>query len=91
MKIDLSKRADKFLRSLALKQAKQIVKKMEELEKFGHINGSEKLHSAGVVYYRAAAGEYRIVYNKVDDAITISLIGKRNDGEIYLDFDRMSK
>lgn len=90
MKIDLSRHAEKFLKGLAIKQAKQIVYKMQELENSGTIHGSHKMHIAQGKYYRATAGEFRLIY-KVDEVITITHIGKRNDDEIYLDFSRMSK
>lgn len=90
MKVDLSKRAAKFLSGLALKQAKQIVYKMQELENSGTIQGSHKMHTSHGKYYRATAGEFRLIY-KVDEIITLTHIGKRNDGEIYLDFSRMPK
>jgi len=90
VRVDLVVRADKFLRSLATKQARQIVHKMEELEKSGTIHGSRKMHTSGDKYYRAAAGEFRLIY-KVGEVITITHIGKRNDDEIYLDFSRMPK
>jgi len=90
MQVDLSKKANKFLCSLATKQAKQIVHKMQELENFGTTHDSTKLHSLQGNYYRATAGEFRLIY-RIDQVITIVLIGKRNDSEIYLDFDRMPK
>lgn len=34
-------------------------------------------------YRRVSVGEYRIVYRVVDDILLISLIGKRNDDEVY--------
>jgi len=42
----------------------------------------------GSHYRRVDQGEYRIVYDIVEDTINIVMIGKRNDGEVYARLDR---
>ena len=38
---------------------------------------------------RVDAGEYRIIYTVDDDTIEILVIGKRNDSEVYKQWERM--
>jgi len=72
-----------FLKGLPAKQAAQISRKVLELGKNPNPADSEKL--IGHPYFRADTGEYRIIYEYLEeiDTINIILVGKRNDDEIY--------
>ena len=88
LKIDISKRARKFLEKLPPKQARQLTTKILELRKSPEPPDSIKLK--GYEHYRRADfGEYRIVYFVKDDVLMILLVGKRNDEEIYKQLKRL--
>ena len=42
-------------------------------------------------FYRVDSGEYRIIYRFVpeDDLVEIILVGKRNDDEVYKQFEQL--
>ena len=89
-KLNISKKAVKFLEKIPSKHAKQIAYKLQELKKDIHPNDSKSLK--GSKYFRVDSGEYRIVYRYTpeEDTTYISLIGKRNDDEIYKQLDRLT-
>ncbi|MDO9509226.1 MAG: hypothetical protein Q7I97_07830 [Thermovirgaceae bacterium] len=37
----------------------------------------------GSPFFRVDSGEYRIVYRFDDEVLYVSVIGKRNDGDVY--------
>lgn len=87
LKINLSKKAEKFLRGLQKKQAKQIARKLSELRLNPNPQDARK-----VLSLRVDSGEYRIIYavNSEENSADISLIGKRNDDEVYRDLKNIS-
>jgi mRNA interferase RelE/StbE len=89
LKINPSKRVEKSLRTLPLKHAKQIARKISELRLNPHPQDAKKL--ANSLWLRADSGEYRIIYkvNEPEETLDIVLIGKRNDGEVYRDFKNL--
>ena len=69
------------LRPLPPKHFKQLVLKMSALQDTPRPQDCKRIGAA----YRVDSGEYRILYT-IDDArrlVTIRLVGKRNDDEIY--------
>jgi len=82
LKIKMTKRAQKFLIHLPLKQAQQIKRKLYALLEDPIPNDSKKLVGYSN-YRRADAGEYRIIYRVEGDSLFVPLIGKRNDGDVY--------
>lgn len=80
--IKLSKRADKTLAKIPAKQAKQIAERINQLA-----NDPSSLPTVELKGYtpwrRAKSGEYRVIYKIDGDILSIALIGKRNDDEIY--------
>lgn len=91
MPLILSKDAQKFISKLGDKQAKQIIIKIKNLENLGHLNDSQKLKGTVVDYYRVDVGEFRVIYQIEKENISILLVGKRNDNEIYNQFKRKIK
>lgn len=81
-KINLSKQAGDFLLALPPKQCKQCFTSIMHLSKNPKPHDSSKLHGYNHLY-RVDAGEYRMVFHFDEETVHISLIGKRNDGEVY--------
>ena len=86
-KPDLSRRSRKFLDSLPPKQFRQVVNKIFALMEDPEPPDSKVL--AGFPYRRADIGEYRIIYRIEGDILKVTLIGKRNDDEIYRELRRL--
>ncbi len=86
----LAKGVEDFLDSIPRKHARQIVAKIDllaqdptqvptiQLSGFPHLK-------------RAKSGEYRIIFQIIEDVIEIHIlrIGKRNDDEVYKNIDRL--
>ena len=86
--INLSHDTHKFLRRVPTKHAKQIVRKIYALAENPFPQDSAQLRSHEE-YRRADVGEYRIVYRLSSSTLSIPLIGKRNDDEVYRRMKRM--
>lgn len=88
LKIEISKRAGKFLTKVPAKHGRQLATKIQELR-----NNSEPYDSQALKgnspYRRADMGEYRIVYFVQEGTLRVDLIGKRNDDEIYKQLKRL--
>ena len=87
-RLDLTHDALKFLGNLPPKQFRQVVTKTFELMEDPEPHDSQAL--TGYPYRRADIGEYRIVYRFDEHFLYVSLIGKRNDSEIYKRLKRKS-
>ena len=85
--INLSKQADKFLDKLPPKQFKQIVKELFRLAKNPEQQDIIKLKGSDDVFRKDVA-EYRILYKTDSEILYITVVGKRNDDEVYKIFDR---
>lgn len=83
-KLDLKPRAKKFIESLQKKQQRQLKDYILGLQDNPKPQDTKALIGYDA-YIRADAGEYRIIYryDKKKDLVTIVLVGKRNDSEIY--------
>ena len=90
LKINKSKKADKFLKGLQKKQEYQIARKIAELKFNPNPQDAKKILNSS--YLRVDSGEYRIIYkvNHEQKIIDIVLIGKRNDDEVYRDLKNIS-
>ena len=86
-KIDLTKKARKFLNGLPAKQFRQIVKKIFSLLENPDPQDAKQLK--GYPYLRTDTGEYRIIYRFDDETVYVLLVGKRNDDEVYAKLRRM--
>ena len=80
-KLSFSKDARRFLDELDAKQFRQVVKRILALIADAQSSDSQQL--VGSSFRRIDQGEYRIIYAVEDDVVAITLIGKRNDGEVY--------
>jgi mRNA interferase RelE/StbE len=94
LKIKFSKRAADFLTTLQRSQpkhAKQLARKIYELqEKDGQVHDVKDLIGMAP-YRRTDQGEYRIIFLVEDDTVIVELIGKRNDDEVYRQLKRVLK
>jgi mRNA interferase RelE/StbE len=90
LKIQLSKKAKDFLKSLPLKHSKQILEKIDKLAQNQEAVPSIQLEGF-TNFRRAKSGEYRFIYCIEQDILVLQiiLIGKRNDDTVYKNFVRI--
>lgn len=89
LKIEISKRADKFIDSLPAKQKRQITEKILELRINPEPHDSIQLRGFEP-YRRASVGEYRVIYAVSNHVLlVIILIGRRNDDDVYKQLRRL--
>ena len=86
-RIDIAKRAQKFIDQLPPKQKRQISNKILQLA--GDPNPPDAKPLKGFPYMRADIGEYRIAYLFDDQVLRVPAIGKRNDDEVYRQLKRL--
>lgn len=84
--IRLHKQAAKFIQSLPPKQQRQIATALIVLQQNTQPQDAKKLQ--GYDYYRVDCGEYRIIYNWDESLISVFIVGKRNDGDVYRKLQR---
>lgn len=84
--IKLHKQAEKFISALPSKQQRQIATALISLQQNILPQDSKKLQ--GYDYYRVDCGEYRIIYNFDEAAVSVYIVGKRNDGDVYRKLQR---
>jgi mRNA interferase RelE/StbE len=79
-----------FLKGLQPKVAAQLAKKVLALN-IDPLPPDSKALKGYSDLFRVDAGEYRIVYRYVsqDDLVTVLLVGKRNDDEVYKQLKRL--
>ena len=83
LEINLSKQASKFLEKSHPKHARQIARKLLELQQNRLPHDSIQLKGQHSKLYRTDIGEYRVIYFIEENVLFITIIGKRNDGEVY--------
>lgn len=80
--VDISKDTDDFIKNLPPKQFRQIFTTILNLRK------NVTPHDWQIIkdfkdLYRVDIGEYRVIYRYDDDCVYITLVGKRNDDDVY--------
>jgi mRNA interferase RelE/StbE len=80
-KLVFTKDALNFVDRLDAKQFRQVVRKCLSL--IENPRPHDSIHMTGRSDFRTDVGEYRIVYLFDDATVTIEVIGKRNDNELY--------
>jgi mRNA interferase RelE/StbE len=89
LKIEISKRVEKFIRVLPIKQKRQITGKILDLRLNPEPHDSIKLRGYEQ-YRRTDIGEYRIIYFVRESVVlVIFLVGKLNDDEVYKQLKRL--
>ena len=86
--IDFTKQADKFLRKLQKKQQRQVSSKIRDLLDNPFPNDCVSIQGVPN-FYRVDVGEFRVCYTLNTDTLTIAMVGKRNDNEVYRKFKRL--
>ncbi len=81
-RVDLRPTVLKKLKSIPKNEAKKISKKIDSLEKNPKPYGYKKI-KGGENLYRVRAGDYRILYEVHDNALTILVIRIGHRKEIY--------
>jgi len=82
LRLELTKRALRFLERLPAKQFRQIMRRILALASDPAPPDSKLLKGAGLRVARS--GEYRIVYEVIPEGVLrIIVVGKRNDAEVY--------
>lgn len=90
LEINLSSVSAKYLKKLPPKHKRQIAEKIFKLSEnptpvdSSQLRGYEK-------YYRADIGEHRIIYRFSAELLQVTLIGKRNDDEVYRKLGRLMR
>ncbi len=82
LNLSINKKSAKFLEKLIPKHFLQIDKKINALLQNPFPSDSAALKGYPNLF-RATAGEYRIIYEVLDNTLFIDAIGKRNDAEVY--------
>jgi mRNA interferase RelE/StbE len=82
--LDIKRAAYDLLTEMQLKPIRQVMLNILKLTKNPVPQDSKKL--TGYCYYRIDIGEYRVIYDVEDDILHVSLVGKRNDDEVYKRF-----
>lgn len=83
LEIKILKQATKLLKKAHPKHAKQIERKLFELQQNPFPHDSIQLKGQHSKLHRTDIGEYRVIYFVKENNLFISIIGKRNDGEVY--------
>jgi mRNA interferase RelE/StbE len=80
--LDLSRDARDFLDDLQPKQFKQVATRILALQREPIPNDAK--HLAGHPGYRRIdCGEFRVCYAVADGVVRITIVGKRNDDDVY--------
>ena len=83
LQLNLTNDAASFVTNLEAKQARQVWNKIVSLMKEPRPNDSI---SMGEGFYRTNIGEYRIIYRFEAHCLYVTVVGKRNDNEVYRKF-----
>ncbi|MBI5121705.1 MAG: type II toxin-antitoxin system RelE/ParE family toxin [Rhodospirillales bacterium] len=88
LRLNPSRQATKFLRTVPEKHARQMLQKIQSLLVDPMPPDAKPLK--GHPFMRTDSGEYRIIYRVEEDELHVALIGKRNDDEVYRLLRRMT-
>lgn len=89
-KIKYKSKAQKFIEGQSQKSRRQLIKKIEDLQKNPRPPGSKLLDSKKNIY-RIRTGNYRIIY-QVQDKVLLVIIAKVGDRkDIYRNLDYLVK
>jgi mRNA interferase RelE/StbE len=88
LKISVTKQAARFQEKLKAKQKHQVGRRILALSEDPDPPDSKRLRGSVEGHRRADVGEYRIIYRVDGGTLVVSLIGKRNDDEVYKEMKR---
>ncbi len=89
LEINLSRVSEKFFKKLPPKQCRQVAERVFKLAENPQASDTSPLRGYKE-YCRADIGEYRIIYRWSTECLYVTLIGKRNDDDVYRKLKRMS-
>ncbi len=89
MNLRMTKQALKACQSLDAKQYRQVVSAVLGLLTNPEPHDSQAMRGASRGERRLDVGEYRVVYAIASDVVEILVVGKRNDGDVYKQWERM--
>jgi mRNA interferase RelE/StbE len=90
LNLDLSKEAAKFLQKMPAKHARQVAERIMALRQAPSEVPTEDLKGYAP-FRRLTSGEYRIVYFIEGETVFVTLVGKRNDDDIYKQLARLKR
>lgn len=90
LEIDLSRESLKYLKNILPKHRRQVAEKIFKLAENPCPPDASQLRGYET-YYRADIGEHRIIYRFSRMVLGVTLIGKRNDDEVYRKLGRLLK
>jgi len=88
MNLSMTKQAMKACAKLDAKQYRQVVSAVLGLLANPEPHDSQQLRGATRGERRLDVGEYRVVYAVLDDVVEVLVIGNRNDGDVYKQWER---
>jgi mRNA interferase RelE/StbE len=89
-KIKYKPKAQKFIEGQSLKIKRQLIKKIEDLQKNPRLQGSRLLDSEKNIY-RIRTGNYRIIY-QVRDKVLLIIVAKVSDRkDVYRNLEYLIK
>jgi mRNA interferase RelE/StbE len=88
MNLSITKQAMKACAKLDAKQYRQVVSAVLGLLANPEPHDSQQLRGATRGERRLDVGEYRVVYAVLDDVVEVLVIGNRNDGDVYKQWER---
>jgi mRNA interferase RelE/StbE len=89
MNLTMTKQALKACESLDAKQYRQVVSAILGLLANPEPHDSQQMRGASRGERRVDIGEYRVIYAVDDETVTVLVVGKRNDDEVYRIWERM--
>lgn len=89
MNLKMTKQALKACQSLDAKQYRQVVSTILGLLTNPEPHDSQGMRGALRGERRVDIGEYRVVYAVADDTVEVLIVGKRNDDDVYKQWERM--
>jgi mRNA interferase RelE/StbE len=87
--IDLTKKAQDFLKDLPPKQFKQVTNKIFLLLRNPYPEDCKHL-AMHPGFRRVDVGEYRVCYEVSDGVVRVVVVGPRNDDAVYKEMDRIN-
>lgn len=90
LKLNFTNDALAFVKKLEPKQHRQVVNKIFDLLTDPRPHDSIEMRAAAN-HYRTDIGEFRIIYRYDKDVLYCVEVGRRNDDDVYLQFQRRKK
>lgn len=90
LRLDFSRSAAKFLQKMPAKHGKQVAERITALRQTPNALPTEDLKGYAP-FRRLKSGEYRIVYVIEGETLFVTLIGKRNDDDIYKQLAKLKR